>query len=75
MKNDLGFILENWDAISFIMYTLSLIAVGFAITDKVNVWNKILNIFIIITFPFIGWVFYIIIKLYKRRKDVKTNSE
>ena len=75
MKNDFGFILGNWDAISCIIYTFSLIAVGFAITDKVNVWNKILNIFIILSFPIIGCVFYIIIKSYKRRKNVKPNSE
>ncbi len=68
IKNNLGFILENWNAISCIIYTFSLIAIGFAITDKVNVWNKILNIFIILSFPIIGCVFYIIIKSYKRHK-------
>ena len=68
MDNDLGFILQNWGAISVFMYTLSLIAIIFAIVEKVGIWNKILNILIITFIPFIGWLVYLLIRVCRKHK-------
>lgn len=74
MTQDLGFILENWGTISCAAYTLSLVAIGFAVMEKTSIWNKILNIFIILSLPLIGCAFYLFVRLYKKHKAKSSNA-
>lgn len=68
MDNDLGFIFQNWGIISVSMYTLSLIAVLLAFRDKVDTWSKVSTVFVIIVIPFIGWLLYLFIRLFREYK-------
>ena len=58
--------------LSLIWYLTVFISVGFAIVEKINVWKKILNIYIIIFLPFIGWIVYWIVRIYKVLKNRKS---
>lgn len=62
-----GFILSNWTTISIIMYSITFIAVIFAIIEKAKVWLRILNILIITSVPIVGCLIYLAMRIYRKR--------
>lgn len=48
------------------MYSITFIAVIFAIVEKTKVWHKIINVLIITFVPIVGCLVYLLMRRYKK---------